>query len=90
MSDNITRRRITVKGIVQVWVPPCNAKALRKLTGTVANTRDSVEIEVQGPHSAVQGYIDEFRHSSPTRLSHIFNEEPISALPDEKSFVIIE
>lgn len=94
MSDNITRRRITVKGIVQgVGFRPAIAKeaALRKLTGTVANTRDSVEIEVQGPHSAVQGYIDEFHtFLPPNALIAYFNEEPISALPDEKSFVIIE
>ncbi len=94
MSDNITRRRITVKGIVQgVGFRPAIAKeaALRGLSGTVANTRDSVEIEVQGPEKSVQKYIDEFRtFLPPNALIAYFNEEPIPALPDEKSFVIIE
>lgn len=94
MSDNITRRRITVKGIVQgVGFRPAIAKeaALRKLTGTVANTRDSVEIEVQGPSSSVQRYIDEFyTFLPPNALIAYFNEEPVPVLPEEKLFVIIE
>ncbi len=94
MSDKITRRRITVKGIVQgVGFRPAIAKeaALRKLTGTVANTRDSVEIEIQGAVSSAQGYIDEFySFLPPNALIAYFSDEVIPPLPDEKIFTIIE
>jgi len=94
MSDNITRRRITVKGIVQgVGFRPAIAKeaALRRLTGTVANTRDSVEIEIQGPEAAVKCYVDEFySFLPPNALIAFFHHEDMAPVDVERDFTIIE
>ncbi|HOP62304.1 MAG TPA: carbamoyltransferase HypF [Spirochaetota bacterium] len=94
MSYIKQRRKITVKGIVQgVGFRPAIAKeaSLRGLTGTVANTRDSVEIEIQGTESSVKGYVDDF-HSflPPNALIAFFMEEEIDPINEEDSFAIIE
>lgn len=94
MSENIARRRITVKGIVQgVGFRPAIAKeaALRRLTGTVANTRDSVEIEIQGHESEVKRYVDEFNSFlPPNALIAYFRDETLQPAQGEKEFTIIE
>lgn len=94
MSEDIARRRITVKGIVQgVGFRPAIAReaVLRNLTGTVANTRDSVEIEIQGPGSAVQDYIDDFyTFLPPNALVASFRDEAVTPLTGENTFTIIE
>lgn len=94
MSHKIERRRITVKGIVQgVGFRPAIAReaSSRGLTGTVANTRDSVEIEVQGSESAVKGYVDDFySFLPPNALIAYFRDEIITQVEDDKEFIIIE
>ncbi len=94
MSHKTERRRITVKGIVQgVGFRPAIAReaTLRGLTGTVANTRDSVEIEIQGPESSVKGYVDGFySFLPPNALIAYFRDEIIIPVEGDKEFTIIE
>lgn len=94
MSDSAYRKKITVKGIVQgVGFRPAIAKeaSLRKLTGTVANTRDSVEIEIQGSESSVRSFIDGFyAFLPPNALIAYFKDETVPAVTGETSFTIIE
>ena len=54
------RKRLTVRGIVQgVGFRPAIAKEAKKrgLSGTIANARDSVVIEIQGDESLVSDFI---------------------------------
>ena len=90
----IKRKKITVQGIVQgVGFRPAIARqaALLSLTGTVLNTRDSVEIEIQGAVSAVDKFIDEFYNFIPVNaVINSFEHEDIEPAENESSFLIIE
>lgn len=91
-TDSIKRKKITVKGIVQgVGFRPAMAKQAvsMKLTGKVLNTRDAVEIEVQG--EAVHHYIDRFYSFIPENaVISYFNVTDMATVTGEDSFVIIE
>ncbi|PKL15434.1 MAG: carbamoyltransferase HypF, partial [Spirochaetae bacterium HGW-Spirochaetae-5] len=94
MKTNFKRVKIKVKGIVQgVGFRPAMAKQAISmgLTGQVCNTRDSVEIEIQGEAGVVQKYIDQFNSFTPENavISFFFTEE-IKTVPDEECFSIIE
>lgn len=94
MYENIRRIKIKVKGIVQgVGFRPTIAKqaVASGLTGTVANARDSVEIEIQGKPDAVQKYIDTFYSFIPENsVISSFCIEDVQINPAEVSFEIIE
>jgi hydrogenase maturation protein HypF len=93
-TENIKRKKISVKGIVQgVGFRPAMAKqaALMKLTGKVLNTRDSVEIEIQGRAESVQKYIDEFYGFIPENaIISCFKVNEMEPVEAGDSFVIIE
>jgi len=93
-KENIQRKKITVKGIVQgVGFRPAmaNQAALMNLSGRVLNTRDSVEIEIQGQAETVQKYIDEFNCFVPENaIVSYFKVNEMETVPGEESFVIIE
>lgn len=88
------RIKITVKGIVQgVGFRPAMAKQAVSmgLTGKVYNTRDSVEIEIQGNPETVQQYIDLFKTFIPQNaLISFFSSHDIMPLDNESDFNIIE
>ena len=90
----IKRKKITVQGIVQgVGFRPAIARqaALLTLTGTVLNTRDSVEIEIQGDESLVEKFIIEFYNFIPVNaVINSFDHEDTSSVEGESSFAIIE
>lgn len=94
MPGALQRRKITVRGIVQgVGFRPAVAReaVLRGLTGTVANTRDSVEIEIQGPESDVNKYVEEFNSFlPPNAVLSYFQDEAVPPVTGENSFSIIE
>ena len=91
---NIKRKKITVQGIVQgVGFRPAIARqaALLSLTGTVLNTRDSVEIEIQGSESAVEKFVNEFYDFIPVNaVINSFDYKEIEPSENESSFAIIE
>ena len=90
----IKRKKITVQGIVQgVGFRPAIARqaAFLTLTGTVLNTRDSVEIEIQGDESSVDTFINEFYNFIPVNaVINSFDHEDTSPVEEEDSFAIIE
>ncbi len=94
MKTSFKRVKIKVKGIVQgVGFRPAMAKQalLMRLTGKVCNTRDSVEIEIQGDIETVQQYIDLFDSFVPENaVISFFSTEEIPWVPDGKTFSIIE
>lgn len=91
---SIKRKKITVQGIVQgVGFRPAVARkaGLLNLTGTVLNTRDSVEIEIEGTESSVDKFINEFYDFIPLNAvinSFVHNDMVPSG--KEKSFSILE
>jgi len=94
MKEIQRRVKIKVKGIVQgVGFRPAMAKQAlsMSLTGWVRNTRDSVEIEIQGDHGIVQQYVDQFNSFIPENaVISFFSTEEIKTVPDEETFGIIE
>ena len=94
METSLKRVRITVKGIVQgVGFRPAMAKQALSmgLKGKVLNTRDSVEIEIQGEPETVKKYTDSFYSFIPENaVISFFKLQDISVIPGEKEFVIIE
>ena len=94
MKENFKRVKIKVKGIVQgVGFRPAMAKQAlyMGLSGKVCNTRDSVEIEVQGNPATVQQYIDLFNSFIPENaVISFFSSEEIPNVPAEEIFSIIE
>ncbi len=94
MKDDINRARIKVKGIVQgVGFRPAMAKQAVSmgLSGRVCNTRDSVEIEIQGSAGVVQEYIGRFNSFVPENaVISFFSSADIPVIPAEESFTIIE
>ncbi len=88
------RKQVTVQGIVQgVGFRPAMSKKAQELglTGTVANTRDSVEIEIQGPAAAVNRFVDEFySFIPPNAVISSFNIHEVQPVDGENSFIIIE
>jgi len=94
MKENTKRVKIKVKGIVQgVGFRPAMAKQALSmgLTGRVCNTRDSVEIEVQGQADTVKRYLELFSTFTPENaVISFFSSEEIPALAGENSFDIIE
>ncbi len=93
MIENISRVKIKVKGIVQgVGFRPAIAKQAVSmgLAGKVCNTRDSVEIEIQGETEIVRQYLDLFNTFIPENaVISFFSSEEITPVPEEKSFDII-
>lgn len=91
---NFKRVKIKVKGIVQgVGFRPAMAKQAVSmgLSGKVYNTRDSVEIEIQGNPETVQQYIDLFKTFIPQNaLVNFFSSQDITPLDNESAFEIIE
>jgi len=94
MEKNLKRVKIKVKGIVQgVGFRPAMAKQAQVmgLTGKVLNTRDSVEIEIQGSPETVDSYVGLFNSFLPENaVISFFSAEDINAEPGELSFEIIE
>ena len=94
MKENFKRVKIKVKGIVQgVGFRPAMAKQALSmgLTGRVCNTRDSVEIEIQGDSDIVRKYVDQFNTFIPENaVISFFSSEDSVTVPDEESFTIIE
>lgn len=94
MTSNHIRVRIKVKGIVQgVGFRPAMSKqaSAMGLTGKVCNTRDSVEIEIQGAPEKVSMYVDHFNSFTPENaVISFFASEQIPAVYEEKIFSIIE
>ncbi len=94
MKTNFRRLKIKVKGIVQgVGFRPAMAKqaAAMGLTGQVCNTRDSVEIEIQGDSETIQQYINQFDSFIPVNaVISFFSTKDIKTVKDEKIFSIIE
>lgn len=90
----IKRKKITVQGIVQGvgFRPEVVRKAsLLNLTGTVLNTRDSVEIEIEGTESSVDIFINEFYNFIPVNaLINSFVHEDMEPTGNENSFLILE
>jgi len=91
---NIKRKKIIVQGIVQgVGFRPAVARQalLLKLAGTVLNTRDSVEIEIQGIESSVDKFITEFYNFIPVNaVINSFIHDDMPSIEGENSFSIIE
>src|SRR5208337_4036166 len=94
MTNYKTRKRIKVQGIVQGvgFRPSISRQAvLLGLTGTVINTRDSVEIEIQGDEEVVSEFIKGFYSFIPVNaLITFFTCDEIAPLEEEESFRIIE
>jgi len=94
MTLRFKRAKIKVKGIVQgVGFRPAMAKQAVSmgLTGKVYNTRDSVEIEIQGTPEIVNQYIELFNTFLPENaVISFFLSEDIPPVPDEAAFSIIE
>ncbi|MCL1833458.1 MAG: carbamoyltransferase HypF [Leptospirales bacterium] len=94
MSDSLKRVEIKIKGIVQgVGFRPAMSKqaAAMGLTGKIFNTRDSVNIEIQGDGQVVQRYIDRFYDFIPPNAvisSFSYNSLPVELSDDE--FIIVE
>jgi len=91
---NIKRKKIKVQGVVQgVGFRPAIARkaSLLSLTGTVLNTRDSVEIEIQGAQSSVDRFVDEFYDFIPVNaVINSLTQEDITAVGNEEGFSIID
>lgn len=94
MAGFMIRKKITVRGIVQgVGFRPAMAKQahLLGLRGSVANTRDSVEIEIQGDEQAVLSFVDGFyTFIPPNAVIAEFSHMDIPPVHGEKDFTIIE
>lgn len=90
----IKRKKIIVQGIVQGlgFRPAIVRKAdLLNLTGTVLNTRDSLEIEIEGTESSVDIFINEFYNFIPVNaVVNSFVYEEMTPAGKEKSFLIVE
>jgi len=88
------RKRLTVRGIVQgVGFRPAIAKEAKKrgLSGTIANARDSVVIEIQGDESLVFDFIEDFYNIiPPNAFIYFLHSETIEPRWEESSFDIIE
>jgi len=94
MKENFKRIKIKVKGIVQgVGFRPAMAKQALSmgLTGKICNTRDSVEIEIQGSPGTVQQYVDLFNSFIPENaVISFFSADDIIPVSGEEIFSIIE
>ncbi|MCL1833299.1 MAG: Sua5/YciO/YrdC/YwlC family protein, partial [Leptospirales bacterium] len=94
MSESFKRVEIKVKGIVQgVGFRPAMSKqaAAMGLTGKIFNTRDSVNIEIQGNGQIVQQYIDHFYDFIPTNaVISSFSYNSLTVEPNESEFIIVE
>jgi hydrogenase maturation protein HypF len=94
MKENLRKVKIIVKGIVQgVGFRPAMAKqaVAMELTGKVCNTRDSVEIEIQGEPEKVQQYLDSFNTFLPENaLISFISQEEIIPVPGGENFIIVE
>ena len=88
------RKRLTVRGIVQgVGFRPAIAKEAKKrgLSGTIANARDSVVIEIQGDEFEVSKFIEDFyKIIPPNAVIYFLHSETIAPIEREISFDIIE
>jgi len=88
------RKKIIVKGIVQgVGFRPAMARQalLLGLSGTVLNTRDSVEMEIQGDDEMVLEFVNNFHSFVPSNaVIDEFNSTDIPILQDERRFSVIE
>jgi len=90
----LKRAKIIIKGIVQgVGFRPAMAKQAVSmgLRGKIYNTRDSVEIEIQGTYETVRQYIDQFNTFIPENaVISFFSSQEIPPVLGEETFDIIE
>ncbi len=92
--QGMIRKKITVRGIVQgVGFRPAMARQayILGLSGTVFNTRDSVEVEIQGGDAAVDAFIRDFRiFTPPNAVITEFSSHDIEPVNGEMEFTVIE
>ena len=92
--QDMIRKKITVRGIVQgVGFRPAMARQahVMGLSGTVLNTRDSVEIEIQGTEDAVNAFVRDFsRFTPPNAVVTDFLCCSLKPVTGEKDFTVIE
>lgn len=87
VPHNTTKRlRIIARGVIQgVGFRPfvCNAARRRGLAGFVRNTADSVQIEVEGPPTEVEGFVESLRSECPRQA--VIDQLEVKQLPSGTS-----
>ncbi len=94
MGLKMVRKKITVRGIVQgVGFRPAMARQahVTGLTGTVLNTRDSVEIEIQGALDVVNTFVRDFSlFTPPNAVITEFTLHDMEPVAGENGFTVNE
>jgi hydrogenase maturation protein HypF len=92
-SIEITALRINVRGIVQgVGFRPFIYRLAHQLNlaGTVINDGNGVEIDLAGPESVLQSFIDRLQHEAPPAARIVGLEiRSIDCIPETDSFLIL-
>jgi hydrogenase maturation protein HypF len=92
-SENLTRKRLLVTGVVQgVGFRPFvyRLAKLHGLAGWVCNTSTCVEIEVEGPPASLNAFLEQLRRDAPD-LAQVDAVEALEAEPaGQAGFAILE